>query len=84
MTAGGAPCAAGVTAWRPARIEVVAESDIHVTLNQPEIAGTYVVSEQHDDGSLVLRPTENQDGDPKAPYRAIVERHRETFDRLAQ
>lgn len=27
-----------------------------VTLNEPEVAGSYIVAEQRDDGTLVLRP----------------------------
>jgi hypothetical protein len=52
-------------------------------LTDPDVAGSYRVSEKRDDGSLLLRPDVAAEDDPKAPYRDIVERHRETFDRLA-
>ena len=32
-----------------------------VTLTEPAIAGSYVVAEQRDDGTLVLRPESSQD-----------------------
>jgi hypothetical protein len=60
----------------------VAELDITVVLTEPEVAGSYRVGDMRDDGSLVLRPLTSAEDDPKAPYREIVERHREMFDRL--
>lgn len=32
-----------------------------VTLTEPAVAGSYVVAEQRDDGSLVLRPESGED-----------------------
>lgn len=32
-----------------------------VTLTEPEVAGSYVVTEQRDDGTLVLRPESSDD-----------------------
>lgn len=60
-----------------------------VTLTEPYIAGSYVVEEQRDDGTLVLRPDGGDDQiDPRreaeVETRRIVERHRQTFDELAQ
>lgn len=53
-----------------------------VTLTEPEIAGSYVVAEQRDDGSLVLVPADSR-GDTKERVREFAERHRETLDYLA-
>ena len=52
-------------------------------MTEPEVAGSYRVTEKREDGSLLLRPDVTAEDDPKAPYREIVERHRETFERLA-
>lgn len=60
-----------------------------VTLTEPDLAGSYVVTEQHDDGTLVLRPETGDDQvdarvAAEAETRRIVERHRDTFDELAK
>lgn len=39
-----------------ATISDMEEAPMRVTLTEPEIAGSYVVAEQRDDGTLVLRP----------------------------
>jgi hypothetical protein len=39
-----------------ATISEMEEAPMRVTLTEPEIAGSYVVAEQRDDGTLVLRP----------------------------
>lgn len=53
-----------------------------VTLTEPEIAGSYVVAEQRDDGSLVLVPADSR-AHTKKRVRELAERHRETLDYLA-
>ena len=53
-----------------------------VTLTEPEIAGSYVVAEQRDDGSLVLVPADSRAATKKR-VRELAERHRETLDYLA-
>jgi hypothetical protein len=58
------------------------EAPMKVTLTEPDIAGSYVVAEQRDDGSLVLVPADSQ-GDTKKRVRELAERHRETLDYLA-
>jgi hypothetical protein len=37
------------------------EAPMRVTLTEPEIAGSYVVAEQRDDGTLVLRPETSEE-----------------------
>lgn len=59
-----------------------------VTLTEEPLAGSYVVAEHHDDGTLVLRPenSDHQIGSHAATDRRIdeiAERHGETLERLA-
>jgi prolyl-tRNA editing enzyme YbaK/EbsC (Cys-tRNA(Pro) deacylase) len=58
------------------------EAPMKVTLTEPDIAGSYVVAEQRDDGSLVLVPADSR-ADTKKRVRELAERHRETLDYLA-
>ncbi|MGH2824325.1 MAG: hypothetical protein ACRDLY_15180 [Thermoleophilaceae bacterium] len=58
------------------------EAPIKVTLTEPDIAGSYLVAEQRDDGSLVLVPADSRAATKKR-VRELAERHRETLDYLA-
>ena len=54
-----------------------------VTLNEPGLAGSYVVAEQHDDGTLVLRPETSEEVIEQFADRPLVESELiESLDRL--
>ncbi len=55
-----------------------------VTLTEPEIAGDYIVAEQHDDGTLLLRRADPAQAEIADRARELAERHRETLDYLAE
>jgi hypothetical protein len=55
-----------------------------VTLTGPEIAGSYVVAERRDDGTLVLRPENSDRSGTEERARELAGRHRETLDYLAE
>lgn len=60
-----------------------------VTLTEEPLAGSYVVAEHHDDGTLVLRP-ENSDqrigshGPTDRRIDEVAKRHGDTLGRLAR
>jgi hypothetical protein len=60
------------------------EAPMRVTLTEPEIAGSYIVTEQRDDGTLVLRPEDSDRSGTEERARKLAERHRETLDYLAE
>ena len=74
---------AGVRMGREGRATISGMAETAPTrVTEPELAGSYVVAEQRDDGTLVLRP----DGAAETGRRArdLAERHRETLDYLAE
>jgi hypothetical protein len=59
------------------------EAPMKVTLTEPEVAGSYIVAEQRDDGTLVLRPEDSDPSEAEERARELAERHR-TLDYLAE
>lgn len=61
----------------------MAERERTVTLSGPGLAGSYVVAEERDDGSLVLRPESVEDVVAEFADRTLAEdEHEEMFRRL--
>jgi hypothetical protein len=73
-----------VRAATHATIDDMEEAPMRVILTEPEVAGSYVVAEQRDDGTLVLRPEDSDRVGTEERARELAERHRETLDYLAQ
>lgn len=54
-----------------------------VTLTEPEVAGSYVVAEHREDGTLVLRPETSDEVVEQSADRALAEEELiGSFDRL--
>jgi hypothetical protein len=60
------------------------EAPMKVTVTGPDLNGSYVVAEQHDDGTLVLRRADPAQSEIADRARELAERHRETLDYLAE
>jgi hypothetical protein len=60
------------------------EAPMRVTLTEPEIAGSYIVAEQRNDGTLVLRPEGSDPCGTEERARQLAERYRETLNYLSK
>jgi regulator of RNase E activity RraA len=66
-----------------ATINDMKEAPVKVTLTEPAVAGDYVVAEQRDDGTLVLRPESSEEViEQFADRRLSEEEFLESLDRL--
>ena len=59
------------------------DTAVKVTLTEPEIAGSYVVAERREDGTLILRPETSEEVIEQFADRVLEEdEFLESFDRL--